>query len=175
MTSERIASAPTAGRQSLRNSGNDTWNTRSSAANPATLVADDMNAVTGVGAPWYTAAVERGQDVQRDREDLEREEHDDEVVGGGHREHAGGRQQYQREVFGSLETLALDVADGEQEGERGGGDDHPAEEHAEPVDAKHAGDRRDGAVVLELAPLADEERGRRRPAADRQHDRGRED
>src|ERR1700730_13174260 len=57
MTSERIASAPTAGRQSLRNSGKDTWNTRSSAANPATLVADDMKAVTGVGAPWYTSGV----------------------------------------------------------------------------------------------------------------------
>src|ERR687898_395991 len=56
-TSDAIASAPTAGRQSFRNSGNDTWNTRTRAANPATLVADDMNAVTGVGAPWYTSGV----------------------------------------------------------------------------------------------------------------------
>ena len=30
---------------------------RSSAANAATLVADAMNAVTGVGAPWYTSGV----------------------------------------------------------------------------------------------------------------------
>jgi hypothetical protein len=30
---------------------------RSSAANAATFVADAMNAVTGVGAPWYTSGV----------------------------------------------------------------------------------------------------------------------
>ena len=30
---------------------------RRSAANAATLVADAMNAVTGVGAPWYTSGV----------------------------------------------------------------------------------------------------------------------
>ena len=31
--------------------------TRISAANPATFAADAMNAVTGVGAPWYTSGV----------------------------------------------------------------------------------------------------------------------
>ena len=30
---------------------------RRKAAKPATLVADDMNAVTGLGAPWYTSGV----------------------------------------------------------------------------------------------------------------------
>ena len=32
-------------------------NTRISAAKPAAFVADAMNAVTGVGAPWYTSGV----------------------------------------------------------------------------------------------------------------------
>ena len=147
---------------------------RRSAANPAALVADAMNAVIGVGAPWYTsgvhvwngtaatlkprptssstipatsvpvsnrvfsrqevgdagerggaggavderdavqedrrreraehevldagflraqpATVERGEHVQRDRQDLEREEHDDQVVRGGHDDHAERRR-----------------------------------------------------------------------------------
>jgi hypothetical protein len=39
---------------------------------------------------------------------------------------------------GPSRALALDVADGEQEPERGGGHDHSAEEHAEPVHAHHA-------------------------------------
>src|SRR2546421_2310654 len=55
--SDSMARAPIAGRQSSLNNGNATVNTRSNAANPATLVADDMNAVTGVGAPWYTSGV----------------------------------------------------------------------------------------------------------------------
>ena len=32
-------------------------NTRRNAANAATFVAADMNAVTGVGAPWYASGV----------------------------------------------------------------------------------------------------------------------
>src|SRR6516165_2224593 len=51
------ASAHTAGRQSSRYVGNASVNTRIRAAKPAALVADDMNAVTGVGAPWYTSGV----------------------------------------------------------------------------------------------------------------------
>src|SRR5262245_10559372 len=55
--SDSAASTHTAGRQSERYRGKATPNTRSSAANPAALVADDMKAVTGVGAPWYTSGV----------------------------------------------------------------------------------------------------------------------
>ena len=40
------------GRQSVRYTGKATTNTRRNAANPATLVAEDMKPVTGVGAPW---------------------------------------------------------------------------------------------------------------------------
>ena len=36
---------------------NATSRTRISARNAATFVAADMNAVTGVGAPWYTSGV----------------------------------------------------------------------------------------------------------------------
>ena len=55
-------------------------------------------------------AVERGQHVQRDREDLERQEDRDEVVRRRHQHHAGGRAQHQREVLGTLEVLAAQVA-----------------------------------------------------------------
>ena len=43
------------------------------------------------------AAVERGEHVQRDRQDLERQEDGDEVVGRRHQHHAGGRAQHQRD------------------------------------------------------------------------------
>ena len=56
-------------------------------------------------------AVERGEHVQRDRQDLERQEDRDEVVGRRHQHHAGGRAEHQREVLGPLEVLALQVAD----------------------------------------------------------------
>ena len=48
-----------------------------------------------------TGAVVGGQHVQRDREHLECHEHDDEVVGAGHHEHAGRGEQHQRDVFGA--------------------------------------------------------------------------
>ena len=47
----RTARAQIAGRQSVRYGANAMRRTRSSAANPAALVADAMNAVIGVGAP----------------------------------------------------------------------------------------------------------------------------
>src|SRR6185436_1716167 len=49
------ASTQMNGVQSHCSGANDTLNTRSSAANAATLVAADMYAVTGVGAPWYAS------------------------------------------------------------------------------------------------------------------------
>ena len=51
-SSVSTASTHTAGRQSARYCGNEMRKMRSIAANPAALVADAMNAVTGVGAPW---------------------------------------------------------------------------------------------------------------------------
>src|SRR3954466_12615083 len=49
------ASTQIIGVQSHCSGANATLNTRSSAANAATLVAADMYAVTGVGAPWYAS------------------------------------------------------------------------------------------------------------------------
>ena len=45
------------GRQSSFQFGKATTSTRSSAANAAALPTEAMNAVTGVGAPWYTSGV----------------------------------------------------------------------------------------------------------------------
>ena len=45
------------GVQSHVSGWNATSRTRISARNAATFVAADMNAVTGVGAPWYTSGV----------------------------------------------------------------------------------------------------------------------
>src|SRR5437879_953726 len=56
-TIEIAASAQITGVQSHVSGWNDTSSTRARARNPATFVAADMNAVTGVGAPWYTSGV----------------------------------------------------------------------------------------------------------------------
>ena len=45
------------GRQSEASEKKATWNTRRKAANAATFVPADMNAVTQVGAPWYASGV----------------------------------------------------------------------------------------------------------------------
>ena len=42
--------------------------TRSSAANAAALPADAMNAVTGVGAPWYTSGAQKWNGTAADLE-----------------------------------------------------------------------------------------------------------
>src|SRR6476469_5946701 len=55
---EAIATAHTIGRQSLLVVLNETYRTRRIAPNAATFVHDAMNAVTGVGAPWYTSGVQ---------------------------------------------------------------------------------------------------------------------
>src|SRR5262245_52157458 len=56
-SSDSTARTHTIGRQSSRYCGKATVKSRSSAANAAALVAAAMNAVTGVGAPWYTSGV----------------------------------------------------------------------------------------------------------------------
>src|SRR5690606_10235659 len=50
-----MATAASTGRQSSTNPGAATYSTRASAPTAAILVAAAMNAVTGVGAPWYTS------------------------------------------------------------------------------------------------------------------------
>ena len=57
ITTEAAASPQTTGAQSHASAWNATSSTRISAANAATLVAADMKAVMGVGAPWYTSGV----------------------------------------------------------------------------------------------------------------------
>ena len=51
-TIETAESAATAGRRSHCRATNATSSTRTSPTKTATLVAADMNAVTGLGAPW---------------------------------------------------------------------------------------------------------------------------
>ena len=53
----KSASTQIMGRQSSTRVGNAVKVTRSRAANAAVFPADAINAVTGVGAPWYTSGV----------------------------------------------------------------------------------------------------------------------
>ena len=121
------------------------------------------------------AAVECHQHVERDRQRLERHEHDDQVVGRGHDDHRRGRQRQHREVFGDLEARGPDVADGEQQGQEQRGDDEDAEEHRERVDVHHRRQGDDGAVVAEMAPLPGQHRAGRDGAGERDDDRDRLD
>src|SRR5262245_40979361 len=57
-TIDAIATAHTIGRQSVAVVLNDTYSTRRIAPNAATFVHAAMNAVTGVGAPWYTSGIQ---------------------------------------------------------------------------------------------------------------------
>ncbi len=108
-------------------------------------------------------AVERGEHVQRDREDLERQEDGDEVVGRRHQHHAGGRAQHQREVLGALEVLAPQVAAGQQQREQGGAEDHRLHEHREPVDRDQPAQGLVRTVAVDEAPLHAGEDARRSP------------
>ena len=56
-TTDSTASTSTSGTQSHASGWNPTRNTRMNAKKAAVFVAADMNAVTGVGAPWYTSGV----------------------------------------------------------------------------------------------------------------------
>ena len=67
-TSVSTASTQIAGRQSSRQCGSATTSTRSIAANAAALPADAMNAVTGVGAPWYTSGAQKWNGTAADLE-----------------------------------------------------------------------------------------------------------
>ena len=116
------------------------------------------------------AAVEGGEHVQRDRERLERDEHDDEVVGRGHHEHAGRREQQEREVLGSREAFAPQVLAREQERHGRREHDDDAEEHGEAVDAHHPRHGRDRAVVADVHPLPGEGAAGGEQSPDRQRE-----
>ena len=127
-----------------------------------------------VGAP----AVERGEHVQGDRQDLERQEDRDEVVGRRHQHHAGGRAQHQREVLGPFEVLTLQVARRQQQREQRRDEHDGLGEHRETVDRDHAdlgllaGEQRlIRAVVLHEGPLDRGEHRRGDHAADRDDQR----
>src|SRR6478752_10397021 len=59
ITMDAPAITPSTGCQVHSIGARATWQTRNIAANAATLVQDAMNAVMGVGAPWYTSGVHR--------------------------------------------------------------------------------------------------------------------
>ena len=80
------------------------------------------------------AAVEAGQHVQGDREDLEAEEDHDQVVGRGHEHGARRREQGQHVELGPVEALPPQVAVGDQRAEDDGAADQDHEEDAEAVD-----------------------------------------
>ena len=102
-----------------------------------------------------------GEHVERDRQDLERDEDHDEVVGRGHRDHAERREQHQREVLGPFEVFALHVGHRDEQRERGRAHDDDAEEHAEAVDAHHPGHGAHGTVVADALPLPEQHHARR--------------
>ena len=106
------------------------------------------------------APVEGGQDVQGDREDLEGQEHDDEVVGRGHQQHARRRQQQEGVVLGPLDLFPAEVALGDQEPEGGGGQDDRPGEDGEAVDGHHARQGLVGGAVGDDGPQLDGDQAR---------------
>jgi hypothetical protein len=66
------------------------WNGTAATLKPRPTSRNDRAAM---GRPPVVATVEAGEDVQRDRQDLDAEEHHDEVVGRRHQRAARGRQQ----------------------------------------------------------------------------------
>jgi hypothetical protein len=80
---------------------------------------------------------EPGQNVQRERHELERQEHDDQVARGGHQHHAGGREQHERPVLARLRAGAAEIVHREQDDERARVADHHVEEQREVVEHDH--------------------------------------
>src|SRR5919109_3823954 len=65
-TSEATAMPANAHDHRWSSCGNAVRRTRTVSTNAATLVADDMNAVTVVGAPWYTSGVHMWKGAELD-------------------------------------------------------------------------------------------------------------
>ncbi len=90
------------------------------------------------------AGVHAGEDVDRDGQDLEAEEHHDEVVGRSHDHATRRRQEHEHEGLDPVEALTLDVAVEEQRAQDHRGADGEGGEQGEPVDTDRAGDGREG-------------------------------
>ena len=116
----------------------------------------------------------RREHVRGDRQDLEAEEHDDQVVGRRH-DHAARRRQQDEDVqLGAVETFAAQVAVGQHRRQHDGGTDHEREEDGEAVDRDRARDRRERPAVRigDLPPQRDR-RGHRDEAGQRRSRRRR--
>jgi hypothetical protein len=100
--------------------------------------------------------VHRGEHVGGDREDLETDEQDDQVVGRRHRDAARGRQQHQHVPLGSLEALTAQVAVEQERTERDRDADGAGDEQREPVQADRARHDRRGTLVLDALPQRDD-------------------
>ncbi len=111
----------------------------------------------------HPAAVHAGEHVDRDGEDLEAEEQDDEVLGRGHDDAAGGRQQEEDERLGALEVLPAQVAVGEEAGDDHAHRDHRDQEEGEAVDRVGPAHHGAGARLRQVAPQqhAGEDRAQR--------------
>ena len=81
------------------------------------------------------------QDVERERHQLEGQEHDDQVAGGGQQHHAGRREEHQRPVLARLGAGAAQVVHREQHDEGAGVADDHVEEQREVVEHDHVAER----------------------------------
>ena len=112
------------------------------------------------------AQVHGGEHVHGDGEDLEAEEHHDEVVGRRHHQAAGGRQHHEDVGLGALHLLAAQPAVQQQRAEDHRGGDGDRREDREPVDADGLAERGERARGPGPAPGprgGPRRRSRRRP------------
>ena len=89
------------------------------------------------------ALEESGEHVQRERHQLERQEQDNEIAGGGEQHHAAGREEDEGVVLARLGPVPSKVVDREHHDERRRVADHHVGEEREVVEHEH---------VLERAP-----------------------
>ena len=109
------------------------------------------------------------EQVEREGEDLEREEDQDEVARGGDERHPRGREQQQRVVLAAGLARPVQVVRRQQDPERRRGQDDQAEVHREAIGGDHPAEH-------DAGPLPGPERERRRrgaghPGQTQQHER----
>ena len=102
------------------------------------------------------AAVVPGHHVERQRQDLETEEDDQEIVRLGHDHGPCRREQDQDVELRTVESFALQVAVGDQRSQDDGTADEQHEEDREAVEVEGVADRDDGLLVIDdSAPQPD--------------------
>ena len=101
------------------------------------------------------AQVHGREHVHRDRQRLDAEEQDDEVVGAGHDDATRRRQQQQHIELDADDALTAQVTDAQQRGEHNRAREHRSDEERKSVDAVHARQRRDRAVMMHACPRRD--------------------